>query len=58
LGFLPVAYFVGTLFMMLYMGWDLGTTLLVSVVPYIPFDLAKVALAVAVVRLLPKTVLT
>ncbi|MCR5348348.1 MAG: biotin transporter BioY, partial [Bacilli bacterium] len=57
LGFLPVAYFIGTLFMMLYMGWDLGTTLLVSVVPYIPFDLAKVVLAVAVVRLLPKTVL-
>ena len=45
LGLLTV-YFAGSLFMMLYLNWGLGQTLLVSVVPYIPFDLAKIAIAI------------
>ena len=51
---LPVVYAIGTVFMMCYLGkYDLGPLLLVSVVPYVPFDLAKVALGVALTCLLP-----
>jgi len=54
---LLVIYFVGTLFLVLYLHMeDVGKALLVSVVPYIPFDLAKIALAVILVRLLPRSV--
>ena len=52
LGLIPV-YFAGTLFMMLYLNWDISKTLLVSVVPYLPFDAVKVALAVLTVMALP-----
>ena len=55
LGLIPV-YFAGTLFMMLYINWDMGKTLLVSVVPYLPFDAVKVALAVLTVMALPAAV--
>lgn len=60
---LLVCYVIGTAFMMLYLGlakdvhWDLGKTLLVSVVPYIPFDLAKIVLAVSIVKLIPASLL-
>lgn len=50
---LIVCYIVGTIFMMLYLSWDLSTTLLVSVVPYIAFDVAKIVVAIAIVKLLP-----
>lgn len=51
-GLIPV-YAAGTVFMMLYLQWDAGKTMLVSVVPYLPFDAIKVALAVLVVEGLP-----
>ena len=41
---------------MFYMSWDLGKTLLVSVVPYLPFDGIKIVLAVSVVIALPKAI--
>ena len=43
---LLIVYIAGTAFMMVYLSWGLGETLLVSVVPYIPFDIAKIVLAV------------
>lgn len=55
-GGLILCYTIGTIFMMFYLQWDLGKTLLVSVVPYIPFDIAKIVIAVAVVSLLPKSI--
>lgn len=54
---LIVCYLVGTLFMMLYLNWDIQTTLLVSIVPYIPFDILKIVLAVLIVMVLPKNVI-
>ena len=51
---LVICYLIGTIFMMLYMKWNLLTTLSVSVLPYIPFDLAKIIIAILVVLLLPK----
>ena len=51
---LLVCYAIGTVFMMFYLSWDLGKTLLVSVVPYLPFDFTKILLAVLIVLLLPQ----
>lgn len=45
IGGLAVVYATGTIFMMVYLNWDIGTTLLVSVVPYLGFDIAKIVLA-------------
>ena len=53
---LIVCYATGTLFMCLYLSWDLGKTLLVSVVPYLPFDVAKIVIAVLVMLLLPQSI--
>ena len=54
---LIICYFIGTLFMMLYLKWDIQTTLLVSVVPYIPFDILKIVLAILIVMVLPKNLI-
>ena len=43
---LLIVYAVGTGFMMGYLQWDLGKTLLVSLVPYLPFDAVKIGVAV------------
>ena len=53
---LLLCYVIGTLFMMLYLEMELGKTLLISVAPYIPFDIAKIAIAVLVTSLLPKRI--
>ena len=53
---LIICYLIGSLFMMLYLHWDFVTTLTVSVVPYIAFDIAKIVAAVLVVLLLPESV--
>ena len=53
---LLVIYAVGSLFMGLYLNWDIGTTLMVSVVPYLPFDAIKIGLAIAIMLALPKNV--
>lgn len=42
--------------MMLYLHISLGTTLLVSVVPYIVFDIFKIIIAMIVIKLLPNNV--
>ena len=51
---LLLVYAIGTAFMCLYLDWKLGETLVVSLLPYIPFDAAKIALAIGVVMALPK----
>lgn len=53
---LLVIYITGTIFMMFYLNIGLGTTLLVSVVPYIAFDIAKIVAGCIIVKLLPKSV--
>lgn len=45
---LIVCYTIGTIFMMLYLEWDLLTTLAFSVVPYIPFDIAKIVIVILI----------
>ncbi len=51
---LLICYTIGSIFMMLYLKWDFIPTLAVSVVPYIPFDIAKIVIATLVIKLLPK----
>lgn len=53
---LLICYTIGSIFMMLYLKWDLIPTLAVSVVPYIPFDIAKIVVVILVVMLLPKNI--
>ncbi|MBP5574918.1 MAG: biotin transporter BioY [Bacilli bacterium] len=51
---LLICYTIGSIFLMLYLNLSIEKALLVSVVPYIPFDIAKVVIATLVVSLLPK----
>ena len=51
---LIIVYIIGTLFLMLYLDLTIEKALLFSVVPYIPFDIAKIIIAALVVKLLPK----
>ena len=53
---LLICYVIGSVFLMLYLKLSLEKALLISVVPYIPFDIAKIVIAVLVVSLLPKRV--
>ncbi|MBQ7250783.1 MAG: biotin transporter BioY [Bacilli bacterium] len=48
-----IIYVSGTIFMMLYLNWDLPKTLLVSIVPYLPFDAVKIALAILTYLAMP-----
>ena len=51
---LLLCYAVGTLFLKLYLNLSIEKALLIAVVPYIPFDIAKIIIAILVVSLLPK----
>ena len=51
---LIICYIIGTLFLAFYLHLDIKKALLISVVPYIPFDIAKIIIATLVVSLLPK----
>ena len=51
---LIIVYIIGTLFLMFYLNLSIEKALLFSVVPYIPFDIAKIVIATLVVKLLPK----
>ena len=52
---LLICYLIGTIFMMFYLNITLLDTLLISVVPYIPFDIMKIYLAIVTVKVLNKT---
>ena len=51
---LIIVYIIGTLFLIFYLNLSIEKALLFSVVPYIPFDIAKIVIATLVVKLLPK----
>lgn len=51
---LLVCYVIGTIFMMFYLKWNLLTTLTVSVLPYIPFDIAKIVITILIIINLEK----
>lgn len=51
-----LCYFIGLLFMMLYLQLDFLKTVTIAVVPYLPFDAVKIYLAVLITSMLPKTV--
>ena len=54
---LLILYVVGTIFIMLYLKMTLDKALIVSVLPYIPFDIFKIILAITLYKLLPKRIL-
>ena len=54
---LIVVYAIGAVFLMLYLNLEFGKSLMISVVPYIPFDLIKIALAIAIIKAIPDSVL-
>ena len=51
---LIVCYIIGSLFLALYLQLDIQKALLIAVVPYVPFDIAKIVIAVLVVSILNK----
>ena len=53
---LLICYAIGSVFMMFYLKWEFVPTLTVSVVPYIPFDIAKIVVTILVVMLLPENI--
>ena len=55
---LIICYVIGSVFMMFYLNISIEKALLISVVPYLPFDIAKIIIAILVVSLLPKRVVS
>ena len=51
---LIICYLIGTLFLALYLHLGIEKALLIAVVPYLPFDIAKIVIAVLVVSILSK----
>ena len=51
---LLICYVIGALFLKFYLKLSIEKALLIAVVPYIPFDIAKIVIATLVVSLLPK----
>ena len=51
---LIVCYAIGGVFISLYLKLSMEKALLLTVVPYIPFDIAKIIIATLVVSLIPK----
>ena len=49
---LIICYLIGALFLALYLHLDIQKALLIAVVPYVPFDIAKIVIAVLVVSIL------
>ena len=50
---LLLCYAIGTIFLKIYLDIAIEKALLIAVVPYIPFDIAKIVIATLVVSLLP-----
>ena len=51
---LIICYAIGSVFMMFYLKINIEKALLLAVVPYLPFDIAKIVIATLVVSLLPE----
>ena len=54
---LLIVYLIGSIFLSVYLSLDYGKALMVAVVPYLPFDAIKIALAIVIVMMLPKSML-
>ena len=50
---LLICYLMGTLFLKFYLNISIEKALLIAVVPYLPFDIAKIIIAELIVSLLP-----
>ena len=50
---LIIVYLIGSVFLMLYLSISIEKALLFAVVPYLPFDIVKIIIAVLVVSILP-----
>lgn len=55
---LIIVYLIGSIFLMIYLNISYPKALLVSVVPYIGFDILKIAIATMTIKLLPESVKT
>ena len=53
---LIICYLIGALFLALYLHLEIQKALLIAVVPYVPFDIAKIVIAVLVVSILNKRI--
>ena len=53
---LIIVYLGGVIFMKFYLDISLEKTLLIAVVPYLPFDAVKIAIALLVVKVLPPSI--
>ena len=53
---LIICYLIGALFLSLYLHIEIQKALLIAVVPYVPFDIAKIVIAVLVVSILNKRI--
>ena len=53
---LILCYAIGATFLALYLNLDIKKAFLIAVVPYIPFDIAKIVIAELVTSLLPKKI--
>ena len=53
---LIICYLIGALFLALYLHLDIQKALLIAVVPYVPFDIAKIVISVLVVSILNKRI--
>ena len=51
---LLICYVIGTIFLSFYLKLSIEKALLLAVVPYLPFDIVKIVIAVLTVSLLPK----
>ena len=51
---LLICYIIGSIYLAIYLKLDIQKALLIAVVPYIPFDIAKIVIAVLTVSVLPK----
>ena len=51
---LLICYVIGAIFLSFYLKLSIEKALLLAVVPYLPFDIAKIVIAVLTVSLLPK----
>ena len=55
---LIIVYLCGSIFMMIYLNIDYGKALLFSVVPYIGFDILKIAICTVAIKLIPDSMKT
>ena len=53
---LLISYFIGTIYMMFYLSLDFKEVIFISVIPYIPFDLIKIFIAIRTISLLEKRI--